>query len=130
MKRRCPWASDADGRFVKNHHSDKDAEKKSASAMQAVYTKTLNLLFGGAKQNGPNNNEQKISCISCVRTIGNSASGSGGGKCASCHGETCALCLQSCKFCSSQVCSNCSIEDQVFYEPTLRVCLGCRDASS
>jgi hypothetical protein len=128
-KRPCPWAGDADVvRSLKNHVSQIDTEKRSESAMAAVYSRTLERLFGGAKQNGPNNNDgDKIklsSCSSCVRTI----SGALFSQCNSCRGQTCSTCLCQCEKCGVQVCGNCSIEHHGS-DSFQRICLGCRDSN-
>jgi len=53
-KRPCPW-SEGHAPQIKCHVSEKDITKRSSSAMEAVYNKTLAKLFNGAK-NASNNN--------------------------------------------------------------------------
>ena len=130
MKRKYPFGASGDlddsqtQRMSKIHHSQKDQELRSESAMASVYAKTLKLLFGGAKQNGPNNNESKelSNCVSCVRTL-NSKIERQLQNCSNCLKSTCSNCLSSCDRCNSSVCGNCSYE----VENSVKYCLGCRD---
>merc|ERR1712062_305070 len=118
-KRSYPFAGDTDGRLRKNHHSIQDEDKRSFSAMATVYSKTLQLVMDGGKQNGPNNNPS-TSCTSCVRTLSECLK-----KCSNCYRQTCVNCLSACDSCLNSICGMCSIEDQNNY---LRLCLGCRDS--
>ena len=130
MKRKYPFGASGDlddsqtQRMSKIHHSHKDQELRSESAMASVYAKTLKLLFGGAKQNGPNNNELKelANCVSCVRTL-NLKIERQLQNCSNCLKSTCSNCLSSCDRCTSSVCGNCSYE----VENSVKYCLGCRD---
>ena len=131
MKRKYPWGASGDldesqtQRMSKIHHSQKDQDLRSESAMASVYAKTLKLLFGGAKQNGPNNNESKelSSCVSCVRTLNSKIDRQLLQNCSNCLKSTCSNCLSSCDRCNSSVCGNCSYE----VENSVKYCLGCRD---
>merc|ERR1712141_331184 len=122
MKRSYPWAEEAEGRMSKNHHSQKDENLRSESAMSSVYSKTLSLLFGGAKQNGPNNNETPPNCVSCVTTLPTKKDQFK--LCLSCQGKTCPSCLISCDNCNISICGNCSSIDE---KSSQKFCLGCRD---
>ena len=124
MKRKYPWGcGDSDSsRMIKNHHSEKDQELRSESAMASVHSRTLKLLFGAAKQNGPNNNDKtRPNCISCVRSLPSSDSLK---NCSSCLGNTCSRCLNNCDLCNAAICGNCSIDEEKMMQ---KVCLGCRN---
>ena len=115
-KRTCPFTDD-NSRVRKQHHSQADEEKRYGLA--SIYAKTMQMLMGGAKQNGTNNNETS-SCHSCVKTVSEKVTK----KCLSCSRQTCVDCLSACDNCSLNVCGMCSTEDHE--NPYLRVCLGCR----
>ena len=51
-KRQRPWGDSEEDqcRLRKSHQSQKDLDKRSESAMQVVHTKTLDMLFQGARK--------------------------------------------------------------------------------
>ena len=122
-KRSCPFSGENDSRLRKNHHSQADEEKRCSLTMATVYARTLQLLMGGAKQNGPNgpNNNHTNSCKSCVKIL----SENGNKNCSNCARTTCLDCLSCCDICSASICAMCSVQD--FENPCVRRCLGCRD---
>jgi len=117
-KRQRPWGDSEEDqcRLRKSHQSQKDLDKRSESAMQVVHTKTLDMLFQGARKLNDKVKNLDVKCGSCVSSFqgGQNGGQNGGGQiispCISCKNLTCANCQDYCDNCSIFVCGQCSIQ--------------------